>query len=358
MSDERQVVRELAADIRRLVTRPWTLMEVCGTHTMNIHQYGLKALLPPEVKLISGPGCPVCVTDSSLLSAALAVAAQPEVIFTSFGDMLRVPAGGRSLQYCRDLGMDIRTLFSPLEALALAERHPEREVVFFAIGFETTAPLTASMLQLAAEKGVGNLSVIPAHKTMPAALRLLLAQTPAIGGLLCPGHVAAVTGAAEFAFIPRELHKPAVVAGFTAAEIMRAIHRLLSLAEQGKEELWNCYPRAVHDMGNPAALTAMREVFEPADAVWRGLGPIPDSGLGLRKNYARFDALRRFSACLSQAETYADHPGCHCGQVLRGEMEPAQCPLFGGVCTPEEPAGACMVSQEGSCAAAYRYQPR
>lgn len=356
MNSEQQTVYALAADIADLVSRPWTLMEVCGTHTMNIRQYGLQSLLPSQVRLVSGPGCPVCVTDSTLLSAALAIAARPEVIFTSFGDMLRVPVGGHSLQHGRDLGWDIRTLFSPLEALTLAGREPKREIVFFAVGFETTAPLTASMLQLARKQGIDNLSVISGHKTMPNALRLLFTQNPSIDGLLCPGHVATVTGPEVFAFLPCELHKPAAVAGFGAAEIMRGIYSLLLMAEQGRADLVNCYPRAVHPGGNPKAHAVQAEVFRPADAIWRGLGLIQGSGLVLSEEYMKFDALSRFADCIKNGENLANNDGCRCSEVLRGELVPELCPLFGSVCDPEHPVGACMVSQEGSCAAAFRYR--
>lgn len=352
---DQELVRALARELSALPPQPLTIMEVCGTHTMSIARYGLRGLLPPSIRLVSGPGCPVCVTDSSLISAALAIAAQPGVIFTSFGDMLRVPAGENSLLAVRDQGADVRLVLSPLDALALAEQNGDKEIVFFAVGFETTAPLTAATLRLAAERKIENFSVIPAHKTMPAALRSLLAASKRIDALLCPGHVAAITGARAFSFVPRELGKPAAVAGFGAAEIMRAVLALARLSSRGEIKLLNCYPHAVRAQGNATALAMLDEVFAPTDATWRGLGVIQESGLGLRDGYARFDALSRFAEAVAAAPRAQDNPACCCGSVLRGEAAPGDCPLFARACTPGRPAGACMVSSEGACAAAYRY---
>jgi len=352
------LVAALAGRIKARNPRPLTIMEVCGTHTMSIARYGIRSLLPPGLRLISGPGCPVCVTDSALISAALAVAGLPGIIFTSFGDMLRVPAGRNSLQRCRDLGADIRIVLSPLDALELAKQNPGQQVVFFAVGFETTAPLTAATLVRAEAEGVDNFSVVPGHKTMPAALRALLARTDNIHGLLCPGHVSAMIGAEAFRFIPEELGKPAAVAGFEPVDILLAVEALTDMAAEGRAELVNCYPRAVRQQGNQRALDLLNQVFQPAEAVWRGLGPIPGSGLALRPRYARYDALSRFSGEIAGREAAADHPGCRCGRVLRGELAPEDCPLFARACTPGSPCGACMVSSEGSCAAAYKYRKR
>ena len=355
--DDRAAVRLLAEEIARATLRPMTIMEVCGTHTMQIARYGLRALLPPQIRLVSGPGCPVCVTDSGLISAALAIAALPQVMFTSFGDMLRVPAGDSSLLAVRDQGADVRYVLSPLDALELAVQHPEKEIVLFAVGFETTAPLTAATLQAARERGIRNFSVIPAHKTMPAALRRLLKDSAAIDALLCPGHVAAVTGADAFAFVPQELGKGAAIAGFTAVAILRAVLALVHMMPQQAPVLVNCYPHVVTATGNRAARAALDAVFQPCDAVWRGLGDIPGSGLALRPAYQEFDALTRFAAAVAAAPRREDHPACRCGAVLRGEAAPVDCPLFARACDPQHPAGACMVSSEGACAAAYRYRP-
>ena len=352
------LVAALAAQIRARCRQPLTLMEVCGTHTMQIARFGVKGLLPPEIRLVSGPGCPVCVTGQALISQALAIAALPGLIFTSFGDMLRVPAGEQSLQRARDLGADVRIVLSPLDALALAKANPSRQVVFFAVGFETTAPLTAAMLVQAQAQQVTNISVIPGHKTMPQALRALLKEAEGIGGLICPGHVAAMVGAEAFRFLPEELGQPAAVAGFEPLDILLAVDALDQMAAKGEPGLVNCYPRAVRAQGNSRALALLEQVFQPVDARWRGLGLIPGSGLGLKPRYAQYDALIRFAPDIAGHETAKDHPGCRCGQVLRGELAPEECPLFAKACTPASPAGACMVSSEGGCAAAYKYRGR
>ena len=354
--EDKGLIAELTARIAAVSRQPLTVMEVCGTHTMSIAQSGLRSLLPEHLRLISGPGCPVCVTDATLISAALALARHPDVTLTTFGDMLRVPAGEYSLQTLREQGADVRLVLSPLDALELAQAQPRRQVVFFAVGFETTAPLTASTLELAYELGLSNFSVLSAHKTMPAALRALLGGSTRVGALLCPGHVAAVTGADSFGFVSRELGLPAAVAGFTPVEILLAVAAVVEMKEAGRAYLANCYQRAVRPEGNPAARAALERVFVPCDANWRGLGPIPGSGLALREEFAEFDAARRFGEVIAVGTVYRDHPGCCCGAVLRGELAPAGCPLFGGECTPRHPCGACMVSSEGSCAAAYRYR--
>ena len=354
--EDKELAGKLAERIAAVCPGPLTIMEVCGTHTMSIARSGLRALLPPELRLISGPGCPVCVTDSTLISQALALAGAKGVILTTFGDMLKVPAGKSSLQSLREGGADVRLVLSPLDALELAQAEPSRQVVFFAVGFETTAPLTASTLELAKGLGIGNFSVLCAHKTMPQALRALLGGDCAVDGLLCPGHVAAVTGADSFAFVSRELGLSAAIAGFTPAEILLAILAVTEDLAAGRPGLKNCYRRAVKDDGNPEARRALERVFKPCDAVWRGLGLIPGSGLALSEAYADLDAARRFASLLEAATVYEDHPGCRCGAVLRGELDPTECPLFGGACTPRRPCGACMVSSEGSCAAAYRYR--
>ncbi len=353
--EDKKLIGELTSRIASALRHPLTIMEVCGTHTMSIAASGLRSLLPPELRLISGPGCPVCVTDSSLISAALALARLPRGTLTTFGDMLRVPAGEQSLQYLREQGADVRLVLSPLDALELAQQEKERQVVFFAVGFETTAPLTASTLELARELDLANFSVLSAHKTMPAALRSLLGGGARVDGLLCPGHVAAVTGADNFEFVSRELGLPAAVAGFTPVEILLAVAAIVEMSGAGEAKLVNCYKRAVKPEGNPAAREIMERVFLPCDARWRGLGDLPGSGLAIRPEFAAFDAGKRFAAEIAAAPVYRDDPDCRCGDVLRGEISPRQCPLFGAACTPQHPCGACMVSSEGSCAAAYRY---
>lgn len=328
------------------------IMEVCGTHTMSVYRHGLKKLLPEGFCLISGPGCPVCVTPAALLARALALSRRPGFIITSFGDMLRVPLHGDSLLKARDEGADVRLVLSPLEALEIAAREQAREVVFLAVGFETTAPLAAATLQMAMERGIKNFSVLNVHRTMPEALRAVLTDSPRIDGLLLPGHVSAVTGADYFGFVPRELAKPAVVAGFEPGEIMVALKLLIAQLDKGECCLQNAYPQAVRAKPAPA-WAVLNEVFEPADALWRGLGRIENSGLALRPAYAGFDAEKRFGlADISEEE----NPACCCGEVLRGAMRPRECLLFGRSCSPESPEGACMVSSEGACAAVYRYE--
>ncbi|NLF80360.1 MAG: hydrogenase formation protein HypD [Clostridia bacterium] len=348
---EQKKIRQLTDYISHTLPRPCTIMEVCGTHTMSIARWGIRSLLPPELRLISGPGCPVCVTDTATIAEALALASMPGVIFTCFGDMLRVPAGDQSLAQLRTEGHDIRIVLSPLDALELAVDNPGRQVVFFAVGFETTAPLTAAVAESARMRGVTNFTMLTAHKTMPAAIAALLPGS-AVDALLCPGHVAAVTGSEAFAFIPRGLGKPAVVSGFEPLDILVAIAYLVRDLASNKATLTNCYPRVVGGAGNTTALNMLQKVFRPCAAVWRGLGKIADSGLYLRSAYADFDARQRFQIF---AADLTDNPACRCGKVLRGEIAPYDCPLFGGACTPERPAGACMVSSEGSCAAAYQY---
>ncbi|MCL1974749.1 MAG: hydrogenase formation protein HypD [Firmicutes bacterium] len=336
-----------------LTERKMRFMEVCGTHTMSVYRHGLKNLLPHNVELISGPGCPVCVTPANLLSQALAIARLPGVIMTSFGDMLRVPVAEDSLLKARAEGCDIRLITSPLEALEIAASQPDKQVVFLAVGFETTAPLSAATIKKAALRGINNFSVFSAHRLMPQALRQLLASNPRIDGLLLPGHVAAITGSAYFAFIPQELGLPATVAGFEAEEIMAA---LLALTQQLANQtccLENSYTRAVGKEANSFAINIMEEVFMATDAYWRGLGEIKLSGLALKPAYLAYDALSRFNISVTKI---AENPLCRCGDVLRGELDPPKCPLFSTVCHPENPQGACMVSAEGACAAAFKYQ--
>ncbi len=348
-------IQKLAADLaERQPGRVYTLMEVCGTHTMSIYRYGLRRLLPSNIRLIAGPGCPVCVTPAGQVAEALALARLPQVILTSFGDMLRVPAGGDSLLGAKEQGADVRLVLSPLDALTIAQQNPHRQVVFLAVGFETTAPLTAATLQMAAEQGVANFSLLSVHKTMPQALAALFGEDSPVDGLLCPGHVAAVTGAAYFRFVPQQLSLAAAIAGFEPEEILLAVRCLLQQLLQKQPVLENCYRRAVTEQGNKVAMHLLQQVFQSCDAVWRGLGTIAASGLSIRSQWAAYDARCRFGETLAGALA-EDPPGCRCGLILQGKLSPTDCPLFGGVCTPAHPQGACMVSAEGSCAAHYKY---
>ena len=336
-------------------TRPFTIMEVCGTHTMSIYRYGLKDILPKEIKLISGPGCPVCVTPASLIEKAIVLAKIPNVILCTFGDMMRVPAYSGNLNDTKNGGADVKIIYSPIDALKIAQDNPKKEVVFFAVGFETTAPLTAAVIDKAERLNLRNFSIISAHKTMPQALRKLLKDTERIDALLCPGHVATITGADAFSFVPIELNKPAVIAGFEAVDLMEAIYLLINDAVNKEVSLRNAYKRSVKAEGNKVALSAIERVFVANDAIWRGIGEIEASGLKLSPNYSQFDALDRFS--IDVEEKGADR-GCRCGEVLQGIIEPSDCPLMANVCTPHNPRGACMVSSEGSCAAYYKYGRR
>ncbi len=342
-------VAEMTEALHRKVNRPLRIMEVCGTHTMSIARSGLRQLLPSELELISGPGCPVCVTDQGDLDRALAAAELPQVTIASFGDLLRVPGHHGSLAQRRAQGSDVRVVYSIMDALALAERLPNREVVFVAIGFETTAPGIAAGVIEARRRQLKNFSIIPLMKTMPGALELLLGEDTGIDAFLLPGHVCAITGLEPYHFIAERYQRSAVITGFEPVEILGSI---LQLTEYTEPTVANLYPRVVRDRGNPTAQQLIHRVLGPVDARWRGLGVLPGSGLGLRDDWREFDAGLRFDLA-SPAPQPAN--SCRCGDVLRGRLRPADCPLFGAACRPEEPVGPCMVSSEGPCAAMYRY---
>ena len=332
------------------------LMEVCGTHTMAIARGGLKSLFPEGVRLISGPGCPVCVTPPEVIDAVLELSMVPEVVVATYGDLVRVPgsARGDSLARRRALGAEVLVVYSPMDAVDWALEHPRREVVFLGAGFETTAPGTAAAILDAQARGAGNFSVFSLLKRVEPALRALIASEGFnVQGFLCPGHVASITGAESFRFLPEEYGLPAVVAGFEPGDILGAVRRLAELARSGRAELENRYGRAVSAGGNALALEAIERVFRPRRDIWRGLGEIEDSGLGIRPEFARHDAERRFGVAVSPAR---GESACRCGEVITGRTEPRDCPMFGGVCTPEDPLGPCMVSSEGACAAAYKYE--
>lgn len=329
-----------------------SVMEVCGTHTASIRKYGIPSVLPENIRLVSGPGCPVCVTPERDIAAAVAIADRENVIFTCFGDMMRVACGKGSLWALREKGRDIRLVTSPTDSFETALENPEKEVVYFGIGFETTAPHTAALIEKAKEKNVSNLSVINVHKTMPAAIESLLFGKNRIDALICPGHVAAVTGCEPFGKTARRLKIPAVVSGFEAYDILACILKITDMLAKKQTGCVNMYPRAVTKEGNKKAKELMYEVFEPCASLWRGLGDIEGSGLKFRKEYARFDALNRFEIPQTECE---EPPGCICALILRGERLPTDCPNFGKGCTPDFPKGPCMVSLEGSCSAYYSY---
>ncbi len=355
MSSERLSAEKLLAAIEALHPGPVRLMEVCGTHTMSIARAGIKSLLPPEVQLLSGPGCPVCVTPAEQIDAVLELAMEPDVILSSYGDMLRVPGSrpGDSLLRRRAQGARVEIVYSPVDAVALAKAHPDKQVVFLGVGFETTAPGTAAAVLTAQEQGISNFSLWSMLKTVEPALRTLItAEGFAVNGFLCPGHVATILGAEGFAFLPEEYSLPAVVGGFEAEDILLAVYLLLRQLAEGKPRLQNAYPRAVSQRGNRLAQEMIARCFEPREDEWRGLGTIPGSGLGLREELRDFDAQRRFPLRVSSEPAPT---ACRCGEVICGRLSPEGCPLFGRRCTPEDPVGPCMVSSEGACAAAYKY---
>ena len=348
--------RALAAEIRSLVQdgRSYKLMEVCGGHTHAIYRYGIDGLLPDAVELVHGPGCPVCVLPMGRVDDGIAIAHEPNVIFTCFGDMMRIPGSHGSLLEAKAEGADVRLVYSPLDALAIARRNPEREVVFFAIGFETTAPSTALTLMRAKAERIANFSCMCNHVTIVPPLRALL-ESPAleIDGFIGPGHVSTVVGARPFEFIPEDYGKPLVISGFEPLDVLQSIHMLLAQLGGGRCEVENQYGRVVAWDGNPRALEVMAEVFELRPHFeWRGLGFISQSGLRLSDAYAELDAERRFSV---PGIRVADPKACQCGEVLKGAIKPWDCKVFGTSCTPERPIGTCMVSPEGACAAYYTY---
>ena len=353
---DQALVKDLARRLAILATGPATIMEVCGTHTMAAARFGLKSLLPPPVQLISGPGCPVCVTDQSDLDAFLALGQEPHTVLVSFGDMLRVPGTHASLEGLRAQGAAVRVVYSPLDAVELARRTPDKHLVFFGVGFETTMPATALAIQAAAQYKLDNFSVWCVHKTMPAALQALLASGEVrVSGLLCPGHVTTIIGAAAYDFIPADFGLPCAVTGFEPVDMLLGIESILRQLRQGKAIVDNVYTRAVQVPPNPRASDLLAEVFAPADAQWRGLGLIPGSGVRIRRAYAHFDARARFPHVWERLTPPPPTP-CRCGEVLRGVLRPMGCPLFAQACTPAQPLGPCMVSAEGACAAAYRYE--
>jgi hydrogenase expression/formation protein HypD len=353
---DRDLVQALAAALTREaagLAAPLRLMEVCGTHTMAVARFGLKSLLPAQIRLVSGPGCPVCVTPVTYLDHALALAGLPGNLVASFGDLLRVPGSVSSLMEQRARGADVRVVYSALDAVALAAQHPDRRVIFLGVGFETTAPPVAAAILTAAQQKLQNFFVLGAHKTMPQAMALLSADPQLqINGYICPAHVSTVIGGRAYQPLVDQYHIPCVVTGFEAADLVQGILLAVrqQLANQPRVEIQ--YRRAVSWQGNQRAQQLLKQVFEPCDAEWRGLGVIAGSGLRLRERFGRFDAACQLPVALPASY---EPQGCRCGEVLSGRLEPTDCPLFGTTCQPETPVGACMVSSEGSCAAAWRY---
>jgi hydrogenase expression/formation protein HypD len=353
--------RRLLGAITRATTRPWTLMEVCGGQTHSLLRYGIDRLLPASIELVHGPGCPVCVTSVALIDKAIEIALAPGAILTSFGDMLRVPGSARDLLSVRAAGGDVRMVYSPLDAVGIARENPEREVVFFAVGFETTAPTTALAVLRALREGLRNFRLLVAHVRVPPALRAILeAPGNRVQGLLAPGHVCTVMGFEEYATLSERYRVPIVVTGFEPIDLLQGIRRCVAQLEAGRAEVENAYARSVRREGNERAQQLIGEVFDAADRDWRGLGCIPGGGLALRPAFDAFDAETRFGRAGAGSATATEAEGaaaeCIAGLVLQGVKKPVECPAFGTRCAPEHPLGAPMVSSEGACAAYHRYR--
>ena len=330
-----------------------TLMEVCGTHTVAIARNGIRNLMPPGTRLASGPGCPVCVTSNRDIDTVIALTRIPNVTIATFGDMTRVPGSTSSLLKEQAAGRSVQIVYSPLDALALAAQHPEREIVFVGVGFETTTPLVAMAIKRAAAADLKNFTVFAAHKNMPGALEAIINDPQLkLDALILPGHVSTIIGAAPYEFLAKKYGIPGVITGFEPVDVLQGIAMIMRQLREGRAEIEIAYARGVMPQGNPTALAAIDEVFETCPAIWRGLGRIDGSGYRIREEFSRFDAVRHFQP---DVEPTQDPKGCRCGDVLRGIMAPSDCPLFRTVCTPENPVGPCMVSSEGSCAAYYRY---
>ena len=348
-----EIARRILDEIKKTVTRPWVIMEICGGQTHSIIKNGLDQLLPKEIELVHGPGCPVCVTPLEMIDQALAIAARPDVIFTSFGDMLRVPGSSSDLFKIRSEGGDVRMVYSPLEALNLARQNPEKEVVFFAVGFETTAPGNAMAIHQAAREGLTNFSELVSHVLVPPAMRALLSSpTNRVQGYLAAGHVCAVMGWEEYIPIAEEFHVPIVPTGFEPMDILQGILAVVNQLEKGEAHVDNQYARAVKKEGNSEAKKIIYEVYEICDRKWRGIGVLPQSGMCIKEKYQAFDAARKFRVGHIDTE---EPDICISGVILQGLKKPNECPAFGKECTPEHPLGATMVSSEGACAAYYKY---
>jgi len=351
---EPQAAKRFAKAIRQAVTRPWRIMEVCGGQTHSIVKHGIDQLLPEAITLVHGPGCPVCVTPVELIDKAVEIAARPEVIFCSFGDMLRVPGTDKDLLAVKASGGDVRIVYSPMDSVQLAQEHPDREVVFFAVGFETTAPANSMAVYQAAERGLRNFSILVSHVLVPPAVEAILqSERNRVDGFLLAGHVCTVMGFTEYEPIAHRYNVPLVVTGFEPVDILHGLYLCVQQLEDGRAEVENQYARSVVREGNLPAQELIRKVFRVVPRKWRGIGEIPASGLGLTDEYAAFDAEQRFGTAGIVAEEDTE---CISGLVLQGLENPCDCPAFGTRCTPEKPLGATMVSTEGACAAYYRYR--
>jgi hydrogenase expression/formation protein HypD len=350
---KKELILSLSSELKKISKKEITLMEVCGGHTMAIHRFGLHFLLPPTIHLLSGPGCPVCVSGQHFIDTAIAYSKLPDVILSTYGDLIRVPGSSTSLEKEKAAGQDIRIVYSVLESLEIAKNNPGKKVIFLGIGFETTAPLTAAAIVEAKKEKIRNFSVLSAHKVMPPVMKALVAEGIKINGFIAPGHVTAITGTAIYNDLPKKFGLGVVVSGFEPVDMMQAILMLVDQIETGKPKVEIQYQRVVQKRGNPIAQRFLRQVFELKDEQWRGLGLIPESGLKIRSAFASFDAEKEFPVDIPVAP---EPKGCICGLILRGLKTPNDCKLFAKKCTPSDPVGACMVSGEGTCATYYKYR--
>jgi hydrogenase expression/formation protein HypD len=347
---------EIINAIKKTSVKPVKFMEVCGTHTVSIFRHGIREVLPANISLISGPGCPVCVTPNKHIDETIEICKKPDVILTTFGDMMKVPGSASSLAKEKASGADIRIVYSTIDAVDLAAANPDKEIVFFGIGFETTSPTIAAAILRADREGLTNFSVVGAQKLIPEAIRALLSDNEiGINGFILPGHVSALIGVKPYDFIAIDFKVPAVVTGFEPVDILQGIYMLVKQIEENQALVEIQYNRGVQPAGNPHAISLLYKVFEQGDAVWRGIGSIPGTGLKLRKQFEKFDAVKKFGVVV---DTDREHPGCKCGDVLRGVKTPLECGLYAQVCLPENPVGPCMVSVEGTCATYYKYGKR
>jgi hydrogenase expression/formation protein HypD len=350
---DRDLISDLAGRIRKSASLEYTFMEVCGGHTAAIHRFGIPFLLPPNIHLLSGPGCPVCVTGTGFIDKAIRLSRLENSIITTFGDMMRIPGSVSSLEKEKSKGADIRVVFSGLDALEIAKSEPGRKVIFLGIGFETTAPGTAATIKEAVEKDINNFYVLSAHKVMPPAMELIIKDGTSINGFICPGHVSVITGSSAFDFIPEKYGIGCVVTGFEPVDILQAIYMLVVQVNNKNPVTEIQYRRAVTVSGNAIAKNLMNEVFEYSDEYWRGLQVVPVSGLKLRKEFSEHDAEMLIPF---QVKETGENDQCICGEILRGFKSPKDCLIFGKLCTPENPVGACMVSTEGTCNTFYKYR--
>jgi hydrogenase expression/formation protein HypD len=350
---DRELVMKLADKIRQISTQPVRFMEVCGGHTMAIQKFGIPALLPENITLLSGPGCPVCVTDRKYIDTAIAYARKEEVIITTYGDLIRIPGSTSSLDEEKADGRDVRIVYSILDALDIAAENPEKKIIFLGVGFETTTPSSAAGIMNAKKRGLNNFYLLSSHKVMPPAMKALIDEGVKIDGYIAPGHVSTIAGTTIYADIPKKYGLGCVISGFEPLDLMQTILMLVRQVENKKPAVEIQYKRAVYEEGNTKAQHIVNEVFEPMEDWWRGLGILPESGLKLRSRYASLDA---FKAIPVEVEKTREEKGCICGQILKGLKTPADCKLFGKACTPNDPVGACMVSNEGACHAWHRYK--